>query len=588
MPSSHATTADPAAGGLGWPGRAAAAALLLAASLLATAPLLIQPNLPRGDDVGEHVQFVQDFAAGLREGRLYPRWLAHSNRGFGAPAFLFYPPLATALVSLLHVAGLTLFGAFRAGFLALTLAGAAAGAWLGGRLAACPRDGLLSGALTGSLLVLLPYHAVDIYDRFALAETATFALVPLLLLGLEWEGRRQLVLVAGAFAGLCLAHLPTAYLAGLMSLGWVLSRGRHRLPAVAGALGLGAVCAAVYILPAVAERRHVHADWLEANPAYRYEAHFLLAPRPLDVDDPIHGKIQGRLSSPTLERVRWVAPLTLLLALAAWGVRRLRRAAGDPLPDPMDRYALLALLGTLGMTRLSEPLWRWLPGLASVVFPWRLTLLVSVAAAVLAGVTAAGLLRAPSRAGRGAGAALLAAVTAVALLASWPSVARADWQTFTPEYADRDLVRLRLAGAFMPRSNPRMRGFGAHPPARPPRLVTPQGGPGGDVRVDVEENHGLELTVQVEAPGGALLQVDRFDYPGWRARVNGQVVPHQRTQPLGTLELALPPGRHQVHWTFGPTPLRWAAALLSALGLAGLGVLTLSGTVRTMGRGRTA
>ena len=32
-----------------------------------------------------------------------------------------------------------------------------------------------------------------------------------------------------------------------------------------------------------------------------------------------------------------------------------------------------------------------------------------------------------------------------------------DWETFTPSYADRPHVRLRYAGALMPRSNPVMR-----------------------------------------------------------------------------------------------------------------------------------
>ena len=197
---------------------------LLAAACLATLPLLAHDTIPRGDDTGEHVQFAQDFSAGLAEGRVYPRWLGHANRGFGAPAFIFYPPLATALVAVLHVGGLPLFSALRLAIFLLTLGAAAAAAWLGTRLPPSPADGSAAGRawrglLVGSLYVLLPYHTLDIFTRFALAETATFIFLPILFL--TWErahGNR--VLGAVAYAGLCLSHLPTAYLGGWIAILW--------------------------------------------------------------------------------------------------------------------------------------------------------------------------------------------------------------------------------------------------------------------------------------------------------------------------------------------------------------------------------
>jgi hypothetical protein len=427
---------------------------------------------------------------------------------------------------------------------------------------------------------------VDIFDRFALAETATFVFVPLVILALEKPRGRRLPLLAGAFAGLCLAHLPTAYLAGLISLLWVACREWRRLPAVALMLLLGASCAAVYIVPAVAERPQVHADWLETNPAYRFAAHYLLGPRPLNVDDPIHGRIEGPVASPTLQRVRWVAPLTLLLALAAWGVRRWWRATHAPLADPLDRYAVLALVSALGMTRLADPAWRFLPGLASVVFPWRLTLFLTIAAAVLAGLTGAEMGSAAARARRLTGAGMLAGVLALAAVASWPSVRDADWQTFTTAYSRQPLVRLRVAGAFMPRSNPHMRGFGARLPAGAPRLTTADGGSAGRVDLLARRGHRIALMAQVNHPDGALLDLDVFDYPGWQATVDGKPTAHEQVPELGTLRLPLPPGRHDVEWLFTATPLRTAAAGASGLALAVLLGLTLVPGVRTMSGGR--
>ena len=565
-------------------------AVLLTVSVVAVLPLFTHPTLPRGDDVGEHVQFAQDFSAGLREGRLYPRWLGHANLGYGAPAFIFYPPLATAVVSLVHLGGLPLFPAFRATYLLLTLAAALAGAVLGDRLASGEGRGrgLAAGALTGALLVLLPYHAIDIFNRFALAETATFVFLPLLFAGLESNGRRRFPLMAASFAGLCLSHLPTAYLATFAALIWTVARERRRLPVVMAALLLGVGCASVYVLPSVSERGEIHSGWLEENPLYRFDAHYLFFPSPVVYEnDPVWGDLNVPLDSPTLLQVRRAAPITLIIALAAWGARRfLRRLEGVP-ADPLHRYALLAAGSFLGMTRLAHPAWAFVPGLASVAFPWRLSLFLTLAAAVLVGTTLVDLWhRRRSRA-------VLPAVVLLALsfplagALTYSSAGAADWQTFSPRHARRPVVRLRTTGALMPRSNPRMRGFWTHEPAGPPTVATPEGKLAGTAKSVLEQNHLRSLQVDVSEPM-ALLDVATFDYPGWQAYLDGAPTPHTRSPELGTLRLAVPRGRHHVEWVFEATPLRRVAAAVSGLSVAVLLALTLYPPGRTMPRRRAA
>ncbi|MCZ6600891.1 MAG: hypothetical protein O7A07_08615, partial [Acidobacteria bacterium] len=368
---------------------------LLTVAGLSVAPLFVHTTLPRGDDVGEHVQFVQDFSAGLREGLIYPRWLTHANLGYGAPAFIFYPPLATALVASLHAAGLDLFAAFRAGLFFLTLAAAAGAGFLGARRAGKPTAP--AAILTATFWVLLPYHAVDLFSRFALAEAATFVFLPLLFLALDRRPQPHLAGTAAAFAGLALSHLPTAFLSAWIALAWVLPRGRRGVGTVALALLLGVGCAAAYVGPAVLERPLVHADWLEGNPIYRFDAHYLFFPSHVQVSgDPVHPDFSGRLNNPTLGWIRLLVPLTLGLAAMAWFCRLTMRRPDAPM-DPLHRYMALALGATLGMTRLADPLWRWLPGFASVAFPWRLSLFLTLATALLMAAAVTDLWRRPFR-----------------------------------------------------------------------------------------------------------------------------------------------------------------------------------------------
>lgn len=57
-------------------------------------------------DVRWHIGWVQHFYAELQAGILYPRWLSGTNFGYGSPTFVFYPPLAYYVGSILRFIGL--------------------------------------------------------------------------------------------------------------------------------------------------------------------------------------------------------------------------------------------------------------------------------------------------------------------------------------------------------------------------------------------------------------------------------------------------------------------------------------------------
>jgi hypothetical protein len=77
--------------------------------------------------------------------------------------------------------------------------------------------------------------------------------------------------------------------------------------------------------------------------------------------------------------------------------------------------------------------------------------------------------------------------------------------------------------------------------------------------------------VQMEEPG--VVRVHLFYFPGWEARIDGEVVAHRLSPPNGTLELDVPAGEHWIDVRMGATPVRrlgtgisWAMFLIT-LGL---------------------
>src|SRR5688572_30387664 len=159
-------------------------ALLLCGAVALCAPFLWHGPLPAGSDVVATTHFLQGFMKAWGEGDLYPRWTDRTNKDLGAPSFVLLVPLTYYGASLAVWAAGSLIGGLKLYLLAIAaLSGLSfyllASEWIGSSLPAA------FGAL---LYMLLPYHVLDVYQRFALSESTAFIYVPMILL----FGRRAL------------------------------------------------------------------------------------------------------------------------------------------------------------------------------------------------------------------------------------------------------------------------------------------------------------------------------------------------------------------------------------------------------------
>lgn len=195
--------------------------------------------------------WLDQFAAELRKGVLYPRWLPLSHGGLGSPAFYYYPPLGFYLAAIFALAGLSTYASIIAAFWAgLLSSGVAMFLWLKG-WARLP----LLGAL---FYMAAPYHLFNFHVRGALAEFVATALIPLVALGIRRmaDGRRGAVpLIAVAYAALIATHLPLALLVSLFFIVpyalFLFGRRPEHLVRLGAALALGVGLSAIYLLPAL-------------------------------------------------------------------------------------------------------------------------------------------------------------------------------------------------------------------------------------------------------------------------------------------------------------------------------------------------
>lgn len=534
--------------------------VLCLAALVVTLPLLAHGPLPAGSDVYSTSHYLQGFMKAFAEGDLYPRWTDDTNGGLGAPSFVLFPPLtyygagAASWLTGSIISGFKLY-LFVVSLLSAAAFYALARQWVGPGLPA---------ALGSAVYLLLPYRVLDMYQRFAMSETTAFVFFPLILLfarrTILTGRRRDAALLSACYAGLIYTHIVSALSFSLFFGLWLLweTKGRFRSllrPALALACGLG--LAAPALAPAAIEKSHANIGWVREMPNGDYRINFIFR------DDVLPGLgFKDPVKPPVLKSAHTqllLAGLAAGLALT-WSSRQQQRRRAD--------VAVLAAGVGLAYFMQTDPstfIWRVVPELASIQFPWRLqTLMVLFTALVCAFAFSAGWGRAggAQAAHRGFGG-IGGVLLALTLLANFGlSAQNASLKPF-----QFDAAASRSPGvvqwtepAFTPVE------FTAYRRFKQMRIEMPQGAfAEGTGQVTFSRWLSSRRSLEVDSAEGGVVLVRSFWFPGWAATLDGGPLAVGASSPYGTLTFAVPPGRHRVELTFGSTPVRRTAAFAALL-----------------------
>jgi hypothetical protein len=499
---------------------------LAGAAAILMLPSLVMGTLPSHSSM-HNLTWAAQFSDQVRLGIPYPRWMAQSFDGLGAPSFYFYPPLAFWLDALLNVVTFdsvpTPYRLSLTSSALILLSGVGFHAWL--RLEqASPRVALI-GAIA---YMAAPYHLIDHYIRGAFAEFAAYTTLPFVFCALALLARQHRFggpALALAYAALVTSHLPTALLISLTAVpayvlfsAWRLRvKDRWFVLRSAAGFALGLALAALYLLPALGLQGATMIEWLWTW-GFKVEESYLLMP---------WRWVQG---ADILVIVCSVAGGALLAVAALVASRRVREAQAMPL-----LWAAVAFAGILLMSGI-VPLQN-LPLVSQVGFAWRLLIVVEFAV-----ITA--LCLAPWVFSEWAGARLLL----LAAVAISPAVG-----ILGKGIADRiallqggAIMRWQDAREYLPAGYPQKAGaeyqdiglelirnvplIACQPAARrceaaPSRL--------GEMRIEVEAGRPTQVTVR------------RFAFPAWQLDPMTPIVASERlrlvsfTAPVGTTSFRL-------------------------------------------------
>jgi uncharacterized membrane protein len=532
-------------------------AIICTVATLAFIPILAR-GFPNGDDAFVHYRWLTQFHEAVQQGSPYPRWLPSANDGRGSPVMLYYPPLpffiSDAFSSLVEdpMKALTLNCWF-----ALILSGLAM--YVLGYSLLSNRAGLIAALI----YVFAPYHLFDLYQRSALSEYWSFAFLPLALDAVcriakqgDWCSSLYLAI---SYALLILTHLPIAFAFTLVLLIYIavtLRSLRRLLQAVAGvALGVG--ISAIFIFPVLFERGYVRID---RALRIRYMNYFLFESLSKSSNMPL-------FPSPDLHRFYIVEEasliavgLVLMLALGLMAIRSgWRSDEGLPLMGrPVLAIYAVTVLSLLMTTRLTSPIWRAIPQLPYMQFPFRWLVIVTAGACLIAAAAVSALKQASRL--RVAYVAVISAVLIFNLAMSVLIVMRASY--------DQEAVRAGVSATEVPEYRTIWLEKWKHSDESVPDEFehTPVIVESGDAIATVIENNGSKQSYVVTASQPSTLKLRTHYFPGWVARTDGKqlsIAPSRE----GNIQLTVEPGNHKLTLSFEDTWPRCAGKAISAVSL---------------------
>ena len=601
--------------------------ILLAAALAVAWPLFLPWTYDTHD--GHYALYnAAQLDHALRAGQVPVRWIPDVFGGRGVPLFLYYHPLASYLVTALHVTGLGFVASMKVlELLAVTAAGFSMRAFLRAHVSG---DAALVGAVA---YVAAPIHVVELHVKGDPPALLAYAVAPLVFLAIRRAARGERFGVAGlgaACAALALAHSVTALiLLPAAALYAALQKGDRPLFLLRVAAGcvLGAALASFHVVPAMAERGLVYIDSPLGILAFDWRDHFVAWWQWLSPLWGYHGSFAGTKDDMSFQ----IGPAHVAgIVLGCVALRRAREREAVRFGTWAAVTVALAAFMTLSMSR---GVWEVAGALRYVQFPWRflmplalgscalvamavdamplrrMLLACALAPPVLTGVFAAitgnrfYLVVLVFQIVLGGLAWMLRARGALALCMLWaglvlpwsavpfharfkhePAVIPLHEPDLRPERVRLGVRRTTARDDYLPRSV----GEATIPPRDVLEEYLPPPGAvaaedvlvrAGRVEISEVDRGGRGLTFVADAPEGGIVALNLHDFPGWtvrwytgEGRFRGELVPG--SDDAGRMVLSLPPGRLKVRAVFGETPERRFWDGVSLVGLFVLAALT--------------
>ncbi len=369
--------------------------IILIFSLLASRTLFKSGYFSMHDDLQMMRQLELEKC--FLDGQIPCRWVPDMGYGFGVPLFNFYPPLPYLIGETFRILGFAFTATARLTFvLSIVVSGITM------YFLAKEFFGRVGGVLSGIFYVWAPYHAVDIYVRGAMNEAWALVWFPLIFLfsyklitSEKSQTFKNIILLALSYSFLLMSHNLMVLIFTPFFGVWVLlhlwrENGWSRLPhlVISGIWAFG--LAAFFTLPALTENGFTQVKGQLVG-YYDYTAHFvslrqLLISRFWGYGPSVWVEAEDGMSF-QIGHLHWILSLVVGFMLLIKAVLAIR--------EKNIKKEKLLLVGTflffMGWTSAflthlkSFAIYRSIPQLSYIQFPWRFLTITIFALSFLVG-----------------------------------------------------------------------------------------------------------------------------------------------------------------------------------------------------------
>lgn len=533
-------------------------------SLAVSLPIFSKGLFSMHDD--QQVARLYLFDKSLKAGQFPPRWVDDLGFGYGYPLFVFYPPLVYMLGEAFHLIGFGFIESIKiVFFLSILLSGFSM------YIFARELWGKFPALISATFYILVPYRALDVYVRGALAESFSFVFLPLILWGfykLQKEGRETGVYLTAIFlAFLMITHnlifLPFSmiliiFAAYLISISNNKKNLIYKL-SLTGAVAAGLSC--FFWLPALIEKNLTIVDELLIVSLANYNIHFVYPQQLWNWQWGFGGSTQGLLDGISFKIGKIhvvVSAISALLSIIIFIKNRRIQI--------QFVFFVLFLFSAFMTTNFSKPIWDLLEPLAYLQFPWRFLAFTALFASILAGALIYQLRVTFLRLITGAVLLILVFIPNVKLFS--PSYIRSD---LTDEIAtSREVINWDISKSsfeYLPKGV---------------KLTTSNLGTNA---VDIQKSQIQQdklislkgesyITKIAESPDENIYKVlaktetkfqfNAYDFPRWIVTQNGREVKTNSDNDLKLINFTLDHGEYNLNIKFRDTSVRYWSNLISA------------------------
>ncbi len=479
---------------------------------------LLHLGFPSTDDGNWMIIRFSAFFENLRNGQFPVRFLTRLNYGFGYPVADFLYPLFMYIGVPIHVLGFSFVNTIKI-ILGLSLIFSSIFTYLWLRKI----FDNISSAIGSVFYTLFPYHLFDVYKRGSVGEVLSLTILPFILWQIE---RKSLLLTSLGIALLIVSHNTLALLFTPLIIGYIFLRNKRfsKFNLLSFIFGLG--ISSFYWIPALYDSQYTVFSKTQVSDFSSYFINNNLG---------ILGLSLGFL---ILESIFYL-------------IRK---------KDKMFSILLLTVLVISFLSlSFSELLWKLFPFTNLIQFPFRIiSIIIPLSAFMIAYLLNKEKLQKKY---------LLSVIYLIIIfIAAAPFLFPKEYQYYPDTFYSTNQDTTTVRNEYMPKWVKEI------PTSMyKSKVEVINGGETPQILVQNANKTSFNLTLEDKR----TVQVNTVYFPGWKVRVDGKEVPISYENENGLIRFFVNPGRHFINISFGETPLRILADLVSFVSLIILFLLAI-------------